>query len=161
MGKGEGGPKSNNYKSKSKSCQCFFRFAASTSNEHNLQNTYPTGVIQHVVEGYKSLVSSKTSSSSRSLAVWKIQAGKGKDISAASRLHLLGNLLVDEPSTKDLTSNSFAGLSVHSKRISKIGFDSSKIHLMIVKMGLQNRVLKWLFWTVCIAWLQGLSWMGK
>jgi len=63
----------------------------------------------------------------------------------------LGNLLVFETPTKDLTSNSFAGLLVHFKRISKSGFDSSKVHLMVEKMDLQNRVLKWLFWTVFIA----------
>ena len=138
-----------------------FRITAPTSNEHIFQNTCPNGVIQHLGESYKSLVSIKTSCSTISLAIWKFQPGKGKDISAASRLHLLRNLLVDEPSTKDLTSNSFSGLSVHSKRISKSGFDSSKVHLMIEKMDLQNRVLKWLFWAGCIAWLQGLSWMGK
>jgi len=38
----------------------------------------------------------------------------------------LGNLLVDEPPAKDLTSNSFAGLLLQFKRISKSGlFQSS------------------------------------
>jgi len=61
------------------------------------------------------------------------------------------NLLSFEASTKDLTLNTFACISVHSKRLPKSGFEGSKVHPVKEKMGPQNQVLKWLSWAACIA----------
>jgi len=138
-----------------------FRFAASTSNEHNFQNTCPNGVIQNLGESSKSLVSSKASCSSKSPAFWKFHPGKGNDISADSRLHLLGTCLLVNLQPRIGPPTLLLDPPYTPKGFHKVDLIVQKVHLIVEKMDLQNRALKWLFWAGWIAWFQGLNWMGK